>query len=89
MARRLPIAPPNPEQTSLFALKSPCRSPSGPVCPSDFRSEQKIEEALMSKYLTFLSAVVALMAGVIVAAHAQPVHHQDLCFSYEYGFLPC
>jgi hypothetical protein len=43
----------------------------------------------MSKYLTFLSAVVALMAGVIVAAHAQPVHHQDLCFSYEYGFLPC
>jgi hypothetical protein len=37
----------------------------------------------------FLSAVVALMAGVIVAAHAQPMHHQDLCFSYEYGFLPC
>ncbi len=43
----------------------------------------------MSKYLKFLSAAVVLIVGVAVAAHAGPGHHQDMCFSYEYGFLPC
>ncbi len=44
----------------------------------------------MPKYLTLLSAAVALMIGVIAAAQAQPVHHQHHCFSIEYGFLgPC
>jgi hypothetical protein len=41
----------------------------------------------MSKYLTFLSAAVALMVGVAAPAHAGPVHHQNQCFSLEYGFL--
>ncbi len=47
----------------------------------------KIEEVVMSKYLTFLSAAVALMVGVAAPVHAGPVHHQNQCFSLEYGFL--
>jgi hypothetical protein len=43
----------------------------------------------MSKYLALLSAAVALMIGVVAAAQAQPVHHQDRCFSLEYGFVDC
>jgi hypothetical protein len=43
----------------------------------------------MSKYLTLLSAAVALMIGVAVAAQAGPARHQGYCFDYEYGFLPC
>jgi len=43
----------------------------------------------MPKYLTLLSAAVALVIGVAAAAQAQPAHHQDRCFSLEYGFVDC
>jgi hypothetical protein len=43
----------------------------------------------MAKYLTLLSAAVALMISVVAAAHAQPGHHRDQCFSLEYGFVDC
>jgi hypothetical protein len=43
----------------------------------------------MSNYLTLLSAAVALVIGLAAAAQAQPAHHQDRCFSLEYGFVDC